>query len=145
MTQSALSLEDARANVSKWFAPWIQDMDLQVEAVEHGFARLRVPANEKLSRMGGIMCGQAMMALADTAMVFAAFSVLDQPREIATVQQSTSFFRAVAGKDLICEARISKSGRTMLFGDCTLYMDGQPEKPAGQATLVYAVGGPRQV
>lgn len=144
MTASALTLEQARANIPEWFAPWIQDMDLQVEAVERGMARLRVPANDRLNRMGGIMCGQAMMAVADTAMVFAAFSVLDEPREIATVQQSTSFFRAAAGKDLICEARITKPGRTMLFGECNLYLDGQPEKPVGQAALVYAVGGPRK-
>lgn len=136
---SELTLEEAREGAEQWFAPWVKDLGLVVESVERGQVRLRIPKNERLNRMGGILSGQAMMAVADTAMVFAIRSCLAERQNIATVQQSTSFFRAVADADLICEARVVKEGRTTMFGDCLLYADGQAGKPAAQATVVYAV------
>ncbi len=134
-----LTLEQARAGAAEWFAPWVQDLGLIVESVDRGAVRVRVPRSERLNRIGGTLSGQAMMAVADTAMVFAVRSCLSHGQNIATVQQSTSFFRAVADADLICEVKVTKEGRSMMFGDCVMYADGQQEKPAAQATLVYAV------
>lgn len=136
---SAMTLAEAQKAAETWFAPWVKDLGIRVEAIERGFVRVRVPSNPRLVRTGGILSGQAMMAVADTVMVFAIRSILGRDGDIATVQQSTSFFRAVAEADLICEVRVSKSGRTMMFGDCLMYADGQADKPAAQATLVYAV------
>lgn len=136
---SELTLAEARRGAEDWFAPWVKDLCLVVEEIERGRVRLRIPKNDRLNRMGGILSGQAMMAVADTAMVFAIRSCLSGGENIATVQQSTSFFRAVADADLICEARVVKEGRTTMFGDCLLHADGQAEKPAAQATVVYAV------
>lgn len=133
------TLEKAREAAETWFAPWVKDLGLVVEDISRGSVRVRLPNNARLNRVGGILSGQAMMAVADTAMVFAVRSALRGEADIATVQQSTSFFRAVADMDLICEARVAKEGRSMMFGDCTLYADGQPDKPAAQATLVYAI------
>lgn len=143
MTEQAqgegFTLEKARRAAETWFAPWVKDLGLVVEAIRPGFVRVRLPNNARLNRVGGVLSGQAMMAVADTAMVFAVRSALRGEADIATVQQSTSFFRAVADTDLICEAQVTKEGRSMMFGDCILYADGQQAKPAAQATLVYAV------
>lgn len=136
---ATFTLEKAREAARKWFAPWVADLGLEVEEIRRGYVRVRMPDNARLNRVGGILSGQAIMAVADTAMVFAVRSALRGEADIATVQQSTSFFRAVVSTDLICEAEVTKEGRTMMFGDCTLYAPGQREKPAAQATLVYAV------
>ncbi|WP_416896685.1 MAG: PaaI family thioesterase [Minwuia sp.] len=136
---SEISLEAAREGASSWFAPWVKDLGIEIEDIARGRVTARVPKNDRLTRIGGIMSGQAMMAVADTVMVFAIRSCLSDGQDIATVQQSTSFFRAVADADLICEVTITKEGRTMMFGDCVMYADGQREKPAAQATVVYAV------
>ena len=137
--ESGFTLEQAKEAAETWFAPWVKDLGLRVEEIRPGFVRVRLPNNARLNRVGGILSGQAMMAVADTAMVFAVRSALRGEADIATVQQSTSFFRAVADTDLLCEAQVTKEGRSMMFGDCTLYAEGQREKPAAQATLVYAV------
>ncbi|MEC9347520.1 MAG: PaaI family thioesterase [Pseudomonadota bacterium] len=139
MAEAMISVEEARAMFAANFAPWVKDLGLEIEEVGRGFARCRVPANTRLNRSGGILSGQAMMAIADTAMVFAVRSALEFDADTVTVQQSTSFMRGVANTDFICEARVVKEGRTMMFGNCLMYADGQRDKPAAEATLVYAI------
>jgi acyl-coenzyme A thioesterase PaaI-like protein len=57
--------------LSDWFAPWVQALGLRVESFAAGEVTLRLPQNPELSRIGGMVCGQALMAAADTAMVLA--------------------------------------------------------------------------
>nr|MCU0762999.1 phenylacetic acid degradation protein [Hydrogenophaga sp.] len=58
------TLEQALAD---WFAPWVQALGLRVESFGDGEATLRLPHSEQLSRVGGMVCGQALMSAADTA------------------------------------------------------------------------------
>lgn len=64
----ALQLQSA---LGEYFAPWVQALGLKVETVGPHSVTLRLPQSEQLSRVGGMLCGQAMMAAADTAMVLA--------------------------------------------------------------------------
>ena len=77
---------------------------------------------------GGVVCGQTLMAAADTALVLAISHKLGGFRPQTTVQLQTSFLRPV-GKDVAevaVEARILKSGRSLVFGEVTLRLpDGQ--------------------
>ena len=52
------------------FAPWIQDLDLSVDSLNPEGATLRMPFSTRLCRDNGVICGQAIMSLADTAMLF---------------------------------------------------------------------------
>jgi acyl-coenzyme A thioesterase PaaI-like protein len=141
---SEISLADANAMLEQYFAPWIQDLKLSIEEIGGGRVKARLPFNERLSRVGGMVCGQAMMAVADTAMVFAVSGALGEFRDMATVSQSTSFFRPLAGKDMICEVRLMKQGRSLVFGEATLYADGDtPERAVAQATMTYALAPPK--
>ena len=95
-----------------------------------------------LTRFGGMISGQAMMAVADTSMVFAIAAKVGQFQDCATVGQTTSFFRAAANVDLICDTRVIKFGRTLCFGEATLFGTDRPD-PVAQATLTYALATPR--
>ena len=70
------TLDDARRILDDVFAPWIKDLALTVEDIaptpqgEPG-AILRMPFSSRLCRDNGVVCGQALMAFADTAMVIA--------------------------------------------------------------------------
>ena len=66
--------------LSDLFAPWVQALDLKVERFDADSVTLRLPQSEQLSRVGGMLCGQAMMAAADTAMVLALISHFGQFR-----------------------------------------------------------------
>lgn len=126
--------------MTDYFAPWIQELGLRVEEVGERHAVVRLPWSDALAREGGGLCGQAMMAAADTATVIAISSARGGFVPMTTVQQSTTFQRPVIGKDVVLSVRITKLGRTLAFSTITLTADGATE-PAAEATTVYAILG----
>nr|WP_201784687.1 PaaI family thioesterase [Nonomuraea pusilla] len=135
-----MTSEDAQAILREYFAPWIQRLGLVVEEVGERHAVLRLPWSDDLAREGGGLCGQAMMAAADTATVVAVSAARGGFVPMTTVQQSTTFQRPVVGKDVLVHVRLTKLGRTLAFSEITLTADGA-EEPVAQASTVYAVLG----
>jgi hypothetical protein len=80
----------AQAILAENFAPWVQALGLTVEAVASDAAMLRLPFDPRLVRVGGTVCGQALMTAADTAMVIAVSAALGGFRPMATVGQTIS-------------------------------------------------------
>lgn len=140
---SGLSIEQANTILHERFAPWIVELGFVFEQIESGRVSVRLPANPRIARTGGMICGQALMALADTMMVFAVASRVGGFVDMATVGQTASFFRAAAGGDLVCKARILKMGRTLAFGEAVMAMTDRPDDPVAQATMTYALAGPK--
>ncbi|OLZ74492.1 thioesterase [Streptomyces sp. IMTB 2501] len=122
------------------FAPWVLDLGLTVEAVGEDRAVLRLPWSERLAREGGGLSGQALMAAADTATVIAVSAARGGFVPMTTVQQSTSFQRAVSGADVLIEAVLTKLGRRMAFADITL-SDAGSGALAARASTVYTILG----
>ena len=131
-----LTIEAAEEFYTASLAPWIQDMDITIDHIGVDGAVLRVPPSEHLNRLGGTVCGQAIMALADTAMIFAVAGTLGEFRAITTVNQTSSFLRPVAERDLVARATIIKPGRTIMYGEVTLFA-GDPDKPVAHVTSTY--------
>jgi len=132
-------IEEARRILREMFAPWVLDLGLGVERIEAAppqgagadwqpGAVLRMGFSERLCRHGGVVCGQALMALADTAMVIATVTASGGFRPMTTVDQTTHFLKAVASADVLADARVVRLGRTMSFGRVTLTSaaDGKP-------------------
>jgi uncharacterized protein (TIGR00369 family) len=131
------TVEDAQRMLVELFAPWVQDLRLEVLAVGGGEVTLRLPFDARLARVGGTVCGQAMMAAADTAMVLAVSSQLGGFKPMTTVSLTTSFMRPVQGTELRVVARVLKPGRTLMFGEVELLApDG---RLAAHATTTYAL------
>ncbi|MEU8032415.1 PaaI family thioesterase [Streptomyces sp. NPDC049099] len=122
------------------FAPWVLDLGLTVETLGEDRAVLRLPWSERLAREGGGLSGQALMAAADTATVIAVSAARGGFVPMTTVQQSTSFQRAVTGSDVRIEAILTKLGRRMAFADITL-SDAGSGALAARASTVYAILG----
>jgi uncharacterized protein (TIGR00369 family) len=124
------------------FAPWIVELGIEiVEVAASGAAILRMPAGPRIARDGGIVCGQASMALADTAMVFAVAAASGGYRPMTTVSQTTNFLRPLAGLDVFAHARVLKLGRTLAFGEIAIGA-GREGEPAVRVSTTYAVLGP---
>lgn len=130
---------EARRLLGDVFAPWVRDLDLSVAGIECAAppgaasdwqpgAVLRMPFSERLCRQGGVVCGQALMAFADTSMVIAIVAANGGFRPMTTVDQTTHFMRAVTSSDVLADARVVRLGRTMSFGRVTLSSanDGKP-------------------
>lgn len=127
-----------QAALAEYFAPWVQALGLEVVAFERGQVTLRLPQNEGLSRVGGMLCGQAMMAAADTAMVLAVMTELGGFRPMTTVQQSTSFLRPLSGQPALVVARVVRAGKTLAFGEIDIAGE-QDGKSACRASTTYAL------
>ncbi|MDG5974227.1 phenylacetic acid degradation-related protein [Hydrogenophaga taeniospiralis CCUG 15921] len=113
----ALTTDALQQLLSDWFAPWVQALGLRVESFADGEVTLRLPQNEQLSRVGGMLCGQAMMSAADTAMVLAIVTQLGPQRPMTTVQQNTSFLKPLSGQDARVTARVVRAGKSLVFGE----------------------------
>ena len=142
-------IAEARRVLVDVFAPWIQDLKLSIEGVDYqrpaqddgGWqpgAILRMPFSERLVRNGGIVCGQALMAFADTAMVIANLAANRGYRPMTTVDQTTHFMRAVTNSDVLADARVVRMGRTMSFGRVTL-SSASDNKPVAMVSSAFAM------
>jgi uncharacterized protein (TIGR00369 family) len=120
------------------FAPWVLQLGLTVESLGVDRAALRLPWSARLAREGGALSGQALMAAADTATVLAVSAARGGYGPMTTVQQSTSFQRAVTGADVLIEAVLTKLGRRMAFADITMTDKGSG-RIAARASTVYAL------
>ncbi|HEX8663927.1 MAG TPA: PaaI family thioesterase [Beijerinckiaceae bacterium] len=141
---SAFDKEAAERLLQEVFAPWVRDLDLAVERVGPEGAVLRMRFSERLCRDNGVVCGQALMSLADTAMVFAVSAAAGGYGAMTTVDQTVHFLRPVARADALAEARVTRLGRTMAFGQVAITADGDP-RPAATAQTAYALLGERSV
>ncbi len=142
-------LDEARRVLREVFAPWVQDLGLSVSSIEceppktatadwQPGAVLRMAFSERLCRHGGIVCGQALMALADTAMVIAILAANRGYRPMTTVDQTTHFMRPVTQSDVLADARVVRIGRTMGFGRITLFSSGD-NKPVAMVSSAFAM------
>jgi uncharacterized protein (TIGR00369 family) len=121
------------------FAPWVQELALVLREARPGEVRLALPVTPRHVHGGGVLCGQTLMAAADTAMVLAVSSQLGGFKPMTTVQLQTSFLRPVPGDagEVALVARVLRPGRSLVFGEVhCLLPDG---KLAAQATTTYAL------
>jgi acyl-coenzyme A thioesterase PaaI-like protein len=133
-----LTFAAAREILQTRFAPWIQDLDLIVQEFSPTGATLRLPYSEKLSRAGRQICGQALMACADTAMVIAVCCAFGEFKNMAMVGQTISFMRPITKADVIIDANVLKLGETIVFGEIFLAAAGT-DGIAAHATATYAL------
>ena len=147
--QGEFGIDEARRVLGEVFAPWVCDLNLSVERVDHeppsGAAAdwqpgaiLRMPFSERLCPSGGVVCGQALMAFADTAMVMANLAANRGYRPMTTVDQTTHCMRAVASSDVLADARVVRLGRTMSFGRVTL-SSAADNKAAAMVSSAFAM------
>jgi len=130
--------ETLQPALAEYFAPWVQALNLQVDSVDADSVTLRLPQSDQLSRVGGMLCGQAMMAAADTAMVLALIRHFGEFRPCTTVQLNTSFLKPLSGQDALVQARVIRAGKSLAFGEIDIRgaTDG---KSACRATTTYAL------
>ncbi len=127
----------ARQWLDDLFARWVRDLNMRVDKAQDGQAILTLPFSQDLCRAGGTICGQALMAAADTSMVLAIGSLSGEFRPCTTVNLNTSFLRPVADGDVSVVCDVIKPGRRLMFGEVQLL--GADGKTAAHVTTTYAM------
>lgn len=120
--QPTLDLEALRGAFDGVLAPWVRELGLVLVHAAPGEATLEMPVAPALVHAGGVLCGQAMMAACDTAMVLAVMTKLGGSKSMTTVQLQTSFLRPVAGHSGSVKvlARVLRLGKSLVFGEVQL-------------------------
>ena len=133
-----MTIQTLQAALSAYFAPWVQALGLQVDAFDSQSVTLRLPQNTQLSRIGGMLCGQAMMAAADSAMVLALINHFGEFRPCTTVQMSSSFLKPLSGQDALIQARVIRAGKSLAFGEIDI-LGADDGKSVSRFTTTYAL------
>ena len=135
-TPTVAALQRALDNAT--FAPWVRQLGMVVRSAADGEVVLGLPVVPIHVHGGGVLCGQTLMAAADTAMVLAVVSRLGEFRPMTTVQLQTSFLRPIPGDggEATVIARVLRLGRTLAFGE--IEVSDRDGRLAAHATTTYA-------
>src|SRR5690349_14099610 len=145
--ESVFGIEAADRLLVEMLPSWMQDLSLLVEAVEAGRpagapadwqpgAVIRLPFSNKLSR-DGVVCPQALLSVADTAMTLACSAAWNGYRPMSVVDQTMHFLRPV-NFDVLADARIMRVGRTTTFGRVSL-SSAADRRQVGMVSSAYAM------
>ena len=138
-TQSFADLDMLQSALDHVFADWVRELEMRVIEARAGEVVLLLPVTPRHVHAGGVLCGQTMMAAADTAMVLAVMTQLGGFKPMTTVQLQTSFLRPVAGSSGSARvvARVLRMGKSLVFGEVQV-LDAGGEL-AAHATTTYAL------
>lgn len=126
----------ANAALDQYFAEWVRALGPEVTEISAEAAVLEIPITEAITRVGGIVSGQALSALADTAMVFACAGHLGSFVPVATTNLETRFLRPGSGDKVRCTARVIRAGKALIFTEATL-VALPDDKPIAQASATF--------
>ena len=134
----AADIEMLQAALARVFAPWVRELELDVVAAHSGEVEVRLPVTPRHVHAGGVLCGQTLMAAADTAMVLALIRHFGAFRPCTTVQLNSSFLKPLSGQDALVEARVLRAGKALAFGEIDIRgaADG---KSVSRASTTYAL------
>ncbi|MGB6507540.1 MAG: PaaI family thioesterase [Xanthobacteraceae bacterium] len=146
--QPSFGLQASGRLMTEVFPSWVQDLALLVESVEpvrppgaptdwQPGATVRMPFSKKICSDGAAVCSQALMALADTAMVIACSAAWNGYRPMSTIDQTTHFLRPV-NFDIVADARVVRIGRNTSFGRVML-LHAADRRPVGMVASAYSM------
>lgn len=132
-----IDITDAQRFLDDNFAPWVLALTPVVTQANANGLCLEILITDAIARVGGIVSGQALATLADTAMVLACGAHLGNMVPVATITLDTQFLRPGSGDSIRAEAEVTRAGKSLIFARCSLV--AMPSgKPVALATATFA-------
>ena len=135
--ENIFDVEKAQNFLNSVTAPWIQDLNLQIDSISKWKCRFTLNYSERLVRTGDIICGQAIVSAADTAMIVAVISAIGEYQEITTVDIVCKYLRPLLKSGGSLETEILKLGQRLVVGRITI-KDIESDKLAAEISCTYA-------
>ncbi len=134
---TGITTQAAHDILVRYFADWVRALDLTVCEIDPAHALVRMPLGDHVARVGGIVSGQALAALADTSMVLAAIGHAGAFRPFATTDLHTRFLRPGTGSAILCDARVVRAGRALVFARAEMTEADSGKIVAGATATFY--------
>ena len=129
--------QDIQSILDENFAPWVKALNIETLDVAAEECLFRMPLGDHLSRVGGIVSGQALAALADPSMVLAAIAHAGELKLYATTNLDTQFLRPGVGSAILCKAIIVRSGKALAFARAEMSEETSGKLVATAAATLY--------
>ncbi len=113
---------------------------LRVEAVQPGYARIRIPYHERMIRPGNVISGPTLFTAADSAMYALVLAHLGPELMAVTSSINMNFMNKAKLGDVIGEARLLKLGRRLVVMDVNI-RTGDDDTVVAHVTGTYARPG----
>ena len=113
-------------------------LGIRALSIGKGTARLIMPFGPHLTRPVDVVCGPALMTLADVALYAAVLSAIGLQEMAVTSNLNISFLRKAERCDIIAEASLLKLGRRLAMGAVEMVAAGTDELVA-HVTATYAI------
>jgi uncharacterized protein (TIGR00369 family) len=123
----------ANAVLDDKFAAWVLATGVRVRDIGDTHATLVIPFSDTLCRVGGIICGQALITGADTAMVIALAAASGAFKPCTTVDLTINYMRPITRANAQLTAKVMRAGKSLAFCTCDI-VDSETQKPAAFAT-----------
>ena len=113
-------------------------LNIKALSIGKGTARLIMPFGPHLTRPVDVVCGPALMTLADVALYAAVLSAIGLQEMAVTSNLNISFLRKAERCDIIAEASLLKLGRRLAMGAVEMIAAGTDDLVA-HVTATYAI------
>ena len=101
--------------------PLAISLNMRILEARDGWVRIGFHPPEAFTQGNGVVQGGIISAMLDFGMIFAAFSMVPVDATVATVSQTTNYFRPVFLGEVIVEAELEKAGRTLINARASLF------------------------
>jgi len=117
--------------------PFWSLLGMELVEVKKGWAKIKLPFNEKLTNAVGLMHGGAIFSPADSAVGMALIGLIDRDQNISTLEMKINYLKPVRGSAIIAEAKIVHRGTQTAIGDVEVRDENDALIAKGLAT--YAI------
>jgi uncharacterized protein (TIGR00369 family) len=113
----------------------IQFLGFSIEAIDRGWAVMRLNAGAQHKQIHGVVHGGILAALADTVGAMAAYTVVPRGTGIATIEMKINYLEPVPVGRVRAEAHVLRAGRNFIVTECDVFNPGG--KLAAKALITY--------
>ncbi|MEZ5872360.1 MAG: PaaI family thioesterase [Nitratireductor sp.] len=130
--EPSFGTSDADDLLATVFAPWVRALKLKATGFDANGGDFTLPENRDLCLSGGpgtdVICGQAVMAVADTVSVLTLAGVNKRFRNCTTLDMATNFLRPLMLGPVSIRGEVLSNGRksALVRVEMRQALDGKP-------------------
>ena len=117
----------------------VQFLGFSLEAIDRGWAVLRLKAGTQHKQIHGVVHGGILAALADTVGAMASYTVVPQGTGIATIEMKINYLEPVPVGLVRAEAHVLRVGRNFIVTECDVFTP--TGKLGAKALITYGAAG----